>query len=78
VAGAHPALLEQLVDLPPDSLHPQLLLDAQTEALLAGTRNWVWGLRQARRRLGYQLMLSTQRAKRVDMRHVMDLEAAQR
>ncbi len=41
---------------PPNSLHHQLLLDAQTEALLAGTRNWVWGLRQACQRLGYQVL----------------------
>ncbi len=61
-----------LCDQPPDSLHHQLLLDAQTEALLAGTRNWVWGLRQACQRLGYQLVLSTRRAQRVDVRHVMD------
>ena len=67
VAGAHPALWNSLCDQPPDSLHHQLLLDAQTEALLAGTRNWVWGLRQACQRLGCQLVLSTRRAQRVDV-----------
>ena len=65
-----------LCDQPPDSLHHQLLLDAQTEALLAGTRNWVGGLRQACQRLGYLLVLSTRRAQRVDVQHVIDLEAA--
>ncbi len=49
-----------LCDQPPDSLHHQLLLDAQTEALLAGTRNEVWGLRQACQRLDHQVVLSTQ------------------
>ncbi len=67
-----------LYDQPLDSLHHRLLLDAQTEALLAGTRNWVWGLPHACQRLGYQLVLSTRRAQRVDVQHVMDLEAAQR
>ncbi len=40
--------------------------------------HWVWGLQQACQRLGYQLVLSTRRAQRVDVQHVMDLEAALR
>ncbi len=62
---------------PRDGLHYQLLLDAQSEVLVAGTRNWVWGLRQACRRVGFELPLSLQRARPVDVLHVMDLQAAQ-
>ena len=29
-------------------------MDAQSEALLVGTRNWVWGLRRECHRLGYE------------------------
>ncbi len=39
---AKPHRLEQLVRPAAGQPAPQLLLDAQTEALLAGTRNWVW------------------------------------
>jgi len=31
---------------PRGTLHYELLMDAQSEALLVGTRNWVWGLRR--------------------------------
>ncbi len=52
-------------------------MDAQSEALLVGTRNWVWGLRRECHRLGYELPLSTQRARRVDVQYVLGLQATQ-
>ncbi len=51
-------------------------MDAQSEALLVGTRNWVWGLRRECQRLGYELPLSTQRARRVNVQYVLGLRSA--
>ncbi len=52
---------------PRGSLHHELLMIARSEALLVGTRTWVWRLRRECQRLGYELPLSTQRAQRVNM-----------
>ena len=62
---------------PRGSLHYKLLMDAQSEALLVGIRNWVGGLRRDCLRLGYELPLSTQRARRVNVQYVLGLRAAQ-
>ncbi len=65
-----------LCDQPPGSLHFELLMDAQWEAMLAKTRNWVWWLRRACRRVRFEMPLSTERAHRVNVSHVMRLYAA--
>ena len=62
---------------PAGSLHFELLMDAQCEALLARTHNWVAGLRKACRRVGFVMPLSTERAYCVDIGHVMKLHARQ-
>ena len=62
---------------PAGSLHFELLMDAQCEALLAGTKNWVTGLRKACRRVGFVMPLSTERAYSVDIGSVMKLHARQ-